>query len=449
MCTDESVECDFSVEDITFEDLHNIPSFDRVEYLDLLDIRSWECSRRAWDKAEDQRCVWHAEVKNKPDKELYETINQGDIHGAKLSEETTFQGAMFIGKDMGLIKSDFFKVQFSEETDLSGADLRHANLSETKLFAADLSQATFSNTDLSDANLNEANLTGAEGSANLTHADLGYTTLTDTSLSGEFTSTNLADSTMIRTSLENAKLYNADLTDAEMTDVNFSGADLRRVAIDHNNFDEIQIDGATNFGGKSLFESRADLEAFDASSFRGVGRARTSGDRLKSAERQYRATQRKLRTNNYQELLEMDIREKHARRKRALAERDYFSWSKLAFYRWPLGYGERLLNVISTSLLLIIGFGLVYPFAGGVEMAEEKLEVYSFGEILTLPGSVPGWVETLWANLYFSLISFSTLGYGDIQPANSLVQGLAGVQSIIGALLIAYLVFILGRRSTR
>lgn len=55
---------------------------------------------------------------------------------------------------------------------------------------------------------------------------------------------------------------------------------------------------------------------------------------------------------------------------------------------------------------------------------------------------------TLLANQYFSAVTFTTLGYGDIQPASGAAQLLATVESFVGALLMALLVFVLGRRTT-
>jgi hypothetical protein len=51
-------------------------------------------------------------------------------------------------------------------------------------------------------------------------------------------------------------------------------------------------------------------------------------------------------------------------------------------------------------------------------------------------------------SLYFSGMTFSTLGYGDLQPATWTVRLFATVESFIGALLTALLVFVLGRRTT-
>jgi len=62
-------------------------------------------------------------------------------------------------------------------------------------------------------------------------------------------------------------------------------------------------------------------------------------------------------------------------------------------------------------------------------------------------GSIPNQISILLANLYFSAVTFTTLGYGDIQPASPLAQVLASVESFLGALLIALLVFVLGRQT--
>jgi len=51
--------------------------------------------------------------------------------------------------------------------------------------------------------------------------------------------------------------------------------------------------------------------------------------------------------------------------------------------------------------------------------------------------------------LYFSVVTFTTLGYGDYQPAGAWAQRIAGVESLVGALLVALLVAVLGRRATR
>ena len=68
--------------------------------------------------------------------------------------------------------------EYLSDADLSGADLRRANLSDANLSGADLSDADLSGADLRRANLSDANLSGADlrradlSDANLSGADL-------------------------------------------------------------------------------------------------------------------------------------------------------------------------------------------------------------------------------------------------------------------------------------
>lgn len=51
----------------------------------------------------------------------------------------------------------------------------------------------------------------------------------------------------------------------------------------------------------------------------------------------------------------------------------------------------------------------------------------------------------MFKSLYFSVVTFATLGYGDIQPIGTVARFLAGIEALLGALLAALLVFVLTR----
>lgn len=78
---------------------------------------------------------------------------------------------------------------------------------------------------------------------------------------------------------------------------------------------------------------------------------------------------------------------------------------------------------------------------GGIdETASDPTTItYPFGEGELLAG--------LGKSPYFSVITFTTLGYGDVQPLG-FGEALATVESFVGALLMALLVYLLGRRAT-
>ena len=92
--------------------------------------------------------------------------------------------------------------------ELSGVDLREANLGEVNLAGADLSHANLREADLNNANLSKASLVGADLSgANLAGADLSDTDLHEANLSRAY----LADANLAGANLCGATLYDAHL----------------------------------------------------------------------------------------------------------------------------------------------------------------------------------------------------------------------------------------------
>jgi len=117
-----------------------------------------------------------------------------------------------------------------------------------------------------------------------------------------------------------------------------------------------------------------------------------------------------------------------------------------AFGNWVLyttcGYGERLWRVIYISVVIVLAWGLFYTvLTKGTEGAVSSSGLDSPLELLSSSGFV-----MLGKNIYFSIVTFTTLGYGDVRPVGTVARALAGVESFLGALLLALVVFVLGRR---
>ncbi|MFB6152108.1 MAG: pentapeptide repeat-containing protein [Haloarculaceae archaeon] len=135
-------------------------------------------------------------------------------------------------------------------------------------------------------------------------------------------------------------------------------------------------------------------------------------------------------------------REGDGLRERAAAAGKWFGNRLL---HWTCGYGERLWRVVYVSVATIFVWGLFYAFlsrgardtAAGVTVPGLEAP----GQLLTREGLI-----ILGKNLYFSVVTFTTLGYGDVQPVGPVARTLASTESFIGALLLALVVFVLGRR---
>ena len=336
--------------------------------------------------------------------------------------------------------ADIFLVNFSHAIflggDLSEADLSEADFSEAGLTGTDLTAA-----DLTDANFTRANLEGAD----LTNACLWESILTDAYLSGA----NLTNAYLWEANLTNAYLDDAILTDANLEDVSLESADLDGTDLTdaklHNcRLQDIYISEETEFGGCCAYE-REVREAIESGE-----PLEDQVERLEKAISTYRTYQRLHRENSLPgDIPHYFYREKEMRRLKALAEGDRRDWATRALQKWVMGYGEKPWRVVITSVLTIFGFGVLYSLFGGIYTTSEGGDPLAYDLLPTIPLSTPEPLEILLGNLYFSAVTFSTLGYGDVEPASGAVQFLASAQSIIGAGLMAPLVAVLARRITR
>jgi len=124
--------------------------------------------------------------------------NQAPAEEKKIVINTIFGGIKFQSTKTTLREAILEK--YSSDADLSGANLRGADLSDADLSGANLRDANLRGADLSDADLSDADLSGA----NLRDANLSGADLSDANLRG-------------------ADLSDADLSDAELMSAKFYG----------------------------------------------------------------------------------------------------------------------------------------------------------------------------------------------------------------------------------
>ncbi len=105
------------------------------------------------------------------------------------------------------------------------------------------------------------------------------------------------------------------------------------------------------------------------------------------------------------------------------------------FLRLATAYGASLYRVFVSWALVIGTFATVHVLNGS------SLDLLSPGA----SGSQIGF----WRALYFSIVTFTTLGYGDIRPAPGLGSALCAAEAILGATLIALTVLVIGRKFMR
>lgn len=96
--------------------------------------------------------------------------------------------------------------------------------------------------------------------------------------------------------------------------------------------------------------------------------------------------------------------------------------SLVEFALW--GYGERPSRIVANSILIIVLFASVF---------------YTKGP--------PGAYQSLIGSLYFSVVTFTTLGYGDIKPAGDILRIMCGTEALLGALMMGLIIAGFARRS--
>lgn len=281
---------------------------------------------------------------------------------------------------------------------------------------------------LDGAVLRGAFLTGADWfvGGTLIGADLSGAILRNT----DFTGTDVRRANFRNADARGAVFDGANVEDAEFVHTEVQGASFEDALFDRAVFREAHVDRNTRFGDRVAYDDG--LEAVEGEAL------------VVTAEAgiwTYKELQRLFGENALPEVeRRYYLREKDLRRRVAWRRGQYARAMRLEAARWTTHYGTSPSRVVASSLALIAVCAFLYPFTGGIrEPATDTVIAYHSGM------RPAGLLATLFVSLYFSVITFGTLGYGDIQPVGAAARALASVESLLGALLLALLVYVLTR----
>jgi hypothetical protein len=94
------------------------------------------------------------------------------------------------------------------------------------------------------------------------------------------------------------------------------------------------------------------------------------------------------------------------------------------------GYGEKPNRVILSSVAILFIYAAIYYYLKAVAILDPAVKNYFF-----------------WDYVYYSIVTFTTLGYGDLVPKPNIgYRLLAGSEAFIGAFMIGLFVFTLSRK---
>ena len=262
---------------------------------------------------------------------------------------------------------------------------------------------SLANIDLQNNDLSNSYLVDA----NMQRCDLSRTNLSNSSLYG----INLSNSNLFKANLKNTNLKNANLTNC-----NLLGANLENTKLENANW------GANN---KVINELEAESALLN-------GDITTANKKYKEAEDVYRSIKICLQNQTLgNDARIFFIRQMTVNRKQLPKLSVKRIWSKIIDL--TTGYGEKLYNIIFTMLSIILISAILYGIEG-VQYQNHILGFFGdteyFGGLIYVIGNL----------LYFSIVVYTTVGFGEIVPIGMLGKSVMIFESIIGGLFLAIFV---------
>lgn len=298
------------------------------------------------------------------------------------------------------------------DRDLRGADLTGQDLRSTDLTGADLTNARLSGADLRGCSLRGGTLEGAQFvGADLTGADLtdcraagavfGQADLTEASFFGA----DLSGASLSSSTLHGTDLRAADLDQARMRDVDLTNADLSRATITDADLTGASLAGA-RFTDADLSRSALQgLEHFDAADWIGVSVVDIdfSGAYL---------VRREIMDQNY--LYEF-------------RNRDQLHAVLYRIWKATSDCGRSVSRWAAMTVMVALIFAVLY----------------------TVVDIDYGANQTTLSPLYFSVVTITTLGYGDALPASMAAQILVMIEVAVGYMMLGGVLSIFATRMGR
>ncbi len=300
-----------------------------------------------------------------------------------------------------LVREDLQDVDLSH-ADLTGADLSGANLRGALLFSASLKDAVLLESNLEDAELTAADLSGA----NLQEA--------------------AADRAGFGSAcLRNARLFHAGLTGATFTKANLDSADLRLGRLQGARLREANLRRA-DFSLADLRDSDLQQSSVRGASFR---EADLRGIRLRGVTDYERCDWVGA------DFRDIDFTGAYFLRRFALDQnylhefRNRNRMSRWVYHLWwaTSDCGRSLPRWAALTLIVAAVFAILY-----------SLVEIDFGHN-----------ETWLSPLYFSVVTLTTLGYGDVVPVSAAAQSLTMIQVVCGYFMLGGLLCILSNKMGR
>lgn len=403
------------------------------------------CKRKPLESSEDGYCIFHAKAQDKGEKDFKEALENyvneikamhldynfigfvftGSINFKKHLRITFFKNAEFRGAEFrgdadfwetefyggaGFALAKFYedakfeRVKFHGEVRFAGTKFKYVNFRETEFYG----EARFNGTSFRK----KASFlrTRFEGGADFKGVLFGG--------DAEFDKAQLWPTSRIsvalakgRLSFAGANLENVSLTPLKLhrsASIDFTGALLRNTQMKREDIKDNIADER-----EKHFSKAREIYLLLKNNFHSIGRYNDESWAFR--------------------------KEKEMERKSYFHRWSFLKWLGSMFLNILYGYGEKPLRVIRSVLIEIVVFAFLFMILG-IRTAEKVVLRHNILELKNLP-----WRDLLDC-LYFSTVTFTTLGYGDFRPLEGWSRLIAGVEAFTGAFMMALFVYTFARR---
>jgi uncharacterized protein YjbI with pentapeptide repeats len=243
-----------------------------------------------------------------------------------------------------------------------------------------------------------------------------------------------------------ADLYKANLNGAHLFNINLSGASLMKADLRHANLNWANLESA-NLLGVKWSDSKIEHLRF--------GKQLKQEKEAKLAVKQ---SQRDKALDLFEQSEEIyrDLR-KHAEREGIFVMSGYFIQKELTMRRMQMkrfsmqritskvvdlfcGYGEEPLRIVGLSICMIILCAFLYSLTG----LNYQGELQAFNAQAAFTENLNFFLSCL----YYSVVTFTTLGYGDFTPVG-VSRAIAAFEAFSGSFTIALFVVVFVKKMTR
>lgn len=385
------------------------------------------------------------------------TFTNCRLNGAKF-EDVTWEDVDMKSCHLRSLKASeslFWKCTFEgplHASNFKNSNLRRSNIStrdgtSVKFPEAKLEQVTAERCELHHAVFDEDSILD---SADLSHADLESAYMAEISAeSADFTGANL----------ENANLRGSNLKKSNLSQANLFDADLRKANIYGTITDNARINPSTSFSDDyliSLTDCISDSREGYLSVIPGFANSTYNNiSELDDLDFDKAAWIHQRLEELFSKNQLRDLSQKHYQKRKTIrtiqsslnGRYGNRSWWLLWLSKHSSKHGESPLRILSISGLVMILYAGLYSISDVLTGPDGEIE-YRIGNLLDLSGySLADVVTGFGENIYFSIVTFTTLGY--VQPKSAISKMLTGSEALIGTILMAALIFVWGRKTTQ